>query len=141
MGASYGVMGENKRDGKGGGEGGEGGDSHQSYFDNAKMVVKENKENKENKDIKGGKSASGVTFGSNNRGNGNIIDSGNKFKSSPNSEQGPNGGLKSGVGPGGEERRDHPDVPTFTIRNQLNEIWQTVQLRAVWRPMVSRDVH
>lgn len=27
--------------------------------------------------------------------------------------------------------------PTLTVRQQLEEIWQTVQLRAVWRPMVS----
>jgi hypothetical protein len=28
--------------------------------------------------------------------------------------------------------------PTLTVKQQLEEIWQTVQLRAVWRPMVSR---
>ena len=27
--------------------------------------------------------------------------------------------------------------PTLTVQQQLEEIWQTVQLRAVWRPMVS----
>jgi hypothetical protein len=28
--------------------------------------------------------------------------------------------------------------PNLTVKQQLEEIWQTVQLRAVWRPMVSR---
>ena len=28
-------------------------------------------------------------------------------------------------------------LTSFTVREQLNEIWLTVQLKAVWRPMVS----
>ena len=30
--------------------------------------------------------------------------------------------------------------PTLTVQQQLEEIWQTVQLRAVWRPMVSERI-
>ena len=35
-------------------------------------------------------------------------------------------------------RRDIP-YPTVTVKEQLNQIWLTVQLKAVWKPMVRED--
>lgn len=59
-------------------------------------------------------------------------------KGTNGAHNGPAGTEGSKLGGAEEEAHYSPpsSPPTLTVQQQLEEIWQTVQLRAVWRPMV-----